>query len=101
MSNTLDPDQDRRSVGPDLGPNRLQRLSADDQVAACKESVEFNEQLGLHRYPHESFFSQVVDLHETRLITYFDEVAQLLCMSLRRCKQQVGFDHKWLKVNKV
>ena len=30
MSNILDPDQDRRSVGPDLGPNGLQRLSADN-----------------------------------------------------------------------
>ena len=31
MSNGLDPDQDRRSVGPDLGPKCLQRLSADEQ----------------------------------------------------------------------
>ena len=30
MSNCLDPDQDRRSVNPDLGPNCLQNLSADD-----------------------------------------------------------------------
>ena len=29
MSNGLDPDQDRQNVGPDLGPNCLQRLSAD------------------------------------------------------------------------
>ena len=28
--NNLDTDQDRHSVGPDLGPNCLQRLSADD-----------------------------------------------------------------------
>ena len=26
----LDPDQDRHSVGPDLGPNCLQSLSADN-----------------------------------------------------------------------
>ena len=31
VSNGLDPDQDRRSVGPDLGPNCLQRLSAADK----------------------------------------------------------------------
>ena len=31
MSNSLDPDQDRHSVGPDLGPNCLQRSSADDK----------------------------------------------------------------------
>ena len=31
MSISLDPDQDRHSVGPDLGPNCFQRLSADDK----------------------------------------------------------------------
>ena len=31
MSNSLDPDQARLFVGPDLGPNCLQRLSADDK----------------------------------------------------------------------
>ena len=30
MSNRLDPDQARQIVGSDLGPNCLQRLSADD-----------------------------------------------------------------------
>ena len=30
MSTSLDPDQARRIVGPDLGPNCLPRLSADD-----------------------------------------------------------------------
>ena len=30
MSNNLDPDQVRHFVGPDLGPNCLQRLSAED-----------------------------------------------------------------------
>ena len=28
---SLDPDQDRHSVGPDLGPSFLQRLSAEDK----------------------------------------------------------------------
>ena len=31
LANGLSPDQDRCSVGPDLGPNCLQRLSADDK----------------------------------------------------------------------
>ena len=39
MKNSLEPDQDRRCVGPDLGPNCLQRLSADDILAASKERV--------------------------------------------------------------
>ena len=30
MSNRLDPDQARHFVGPDLGPNCFQKLSADD-----------------------------------------------------------------------
>ena len=30
VSNRLDPDQAQRFVRPDLGPDRLQRLSADD-----------------------------------------------------------------------
>ena len=31
VSNSLDTDQERCSVGPDLGPNCLQRSSADDR----------------------------------------------------------------------
>ena len=30
VSNSLDPDQARHNVGPDLGPNCLQWLKADD-----------------------------------------------------------------------
>ena len=37
VSNSFDPGQDRRFVGPDLGPNCLQRLSADDKFTASKE----------------------------------------------------------------
>ena len=32
MSASSDPDQARHSVGPDLAPNWLQRISADDTV---------------------------------------------------------------------
>ena len=39
VSNGLDPDQDRH-VGPDLGPNCLQWLSAYDKVVASKERVK-------------------------------------------------------------
>ena len=31
QSVSLDPDQDRQKVSPDLGPNCLERLSADDK----------------------------------------------------------------------
>ena len=36
MSNNLDPDKDRHYVGPDLGQNCLQSLSADE-VTTSKE----------------------------------------------------------------
>ena len=39
MSNGLDPDQVQCSVSPDLDPNCLQRLSADEKVATSKERV--------------------------------------------------------------
>ena len=38
-SNSLDPDQDRRSVCPYLGPNCLLRLSVDEKIAASKSKV--------------------------------------------------------------
>ena len=40
MSNCLDPDRDRCSVGPHLGPNCLQRFSADDKVAASRNELK-------------------------------------------------------------
>ena len=51
MSNSLDPDQARRFVGPDLGPNCLSRLSADD---TGRQRVYFN----LHDQEHVVFFTE-------------------------------------------
>ena len=39
MSNSLDPDQARHFVGPDLGPNFLQSLSADDSSRRSKVPI--------------------------------------------------------------
>ena len=36
-SNSLDPDQDQHSIGPDLGPNCLQRLSAGKKKSCRKK----------------------------------------------------------------
>ena len=55
MSNGLDPDQDRHSVGPDLGPNCLQRLSADDK-SRCKRGQ-------VMRDPALCFYDQLAELH--------------------------------------
>ena len=47
MSKQLDPDQDRHSVGLDLGPNCFQRLSVDDtsrqRVKMQKVSAKINK----------------------------------------------------------
>ena len=40
VTNGLDPGQDGHSVGPDLNPNCLQRLSVDDKVPASKRVKE-------------------------------------------------------------
>ena len=37
VPNRLDPDQDRRFVGSDLGPICLQRLSADDKSPLARK----------------------------------------------------------------
>ena len=39
VSNSLDPDQARHFVGPDLGANCFQRLSDDDNTAVGKELI--------------------------------------------------------------
>ena len=41
VSNSLDPDQARHFVRPDLGPNCLQRLSADNKMSGwiCVQTV--------------------------------------------------------------
>ena len=39
LANSLDPDQDRRSVGPDLGPNCLQRSAADDKICSWQAKI--------------------------------------------------------------
>ena len=43
MSNSLDPDQARHIVGPDLGPNCLHSVSADDtNWNTCEGSINVN-----------------------------------------------------------
>ena len=40
VSNNLDPGQDRHSVGPDMCPNCVLRLSADDKSHPYKQELE-------------------------------------------------------------
>ena len=39
LSNSLNPDQDRHSVGPDLSPNCLQRLSGDNKSSRLQAKI--------------------------------------------------------------
>ena len=63
MSNSLNPDLVRRFVVPDLGPNCLQRLSADDnnrqRVNACvttaTDNILFN--ISLVFYGNYAYYS--------------------------------------------
>ena len=41
VSNSLDPDQARHFVGPDLGPNCLQRLSAETKDTPNRQRVKY------------------------------------------------------------
>ena len=43
LANSLDPDQDRQSVGPDLEPNYLQMFSANDKLKSLLASEELKE----------------------------------------------------------
>ena len=66
VSNSLDPDQDRRSLGPDLGPNCLQRISARQQLQlALKELKNFTCQKGIFSFCHDEFIHsyQPIKLH--------------------------------------
>ena len=42
MSKGLDPDQDRRFVGPDLGSKCLQRLSADNKSHLARKEFKLS-----------------------------------------------------------
>ena len=49
VSNCLDPYQDQQNVGPDLGPNCLQRLSADDKNLPLERKVVQINKKKLHK----------------------------------------------------
>ena len=54
VSNILDPDQAQQNVKPDLGPNCLQRLSADDKIHHKK--AELTCMMRYTVWPHVGVF---------------------------------------------
>ena len=86
MSNGLDPDQDRQSVGPDLCPNCLKRLSADTkssqlarkvlnmdaQLSSCTRGLKFG--LGFHQclyFVYDSSIGSGKTMLKRRLVSAF------------------------------
>ena len=57
VSNGLDPDQDRHSVGPDLGPNCFQRLSADDKICRYRVKSELTSEIFCSMKPPSCLFT--------------------------------------------
>ena len=51
MSNGLDPDQDRRFVGPDLGPNCFKKYQQTTKIAASIESVKVQTKVPRDKMP--------------------------------------------------
>ena len=47
VSNSLDPDQDRPTVGPDLGPNCLQRLSVNLKSPLARKELYNHNNSGM------------------------------------------------------
>ena len=71
MSNSLDPDQARLFVRPDLGPNCLQRLSKDKQgTFIAKRAHARNMQRTFLVIAHElcMFFCHQVSVHKQSLL---------------------------------
>ena len=80
MSNSLDPDQARHFVGPDLGPNCLQRLSADETssltskgyINISKKIGKDQESIQSHRIPiKNSTTSQLEITNESQEVSPF------------------------------
>ena len=62
MSNGLDPDQSQLSVGPDLGPSCLQRLSADSKSLLWQaKSYSMSEHIGTYLIGRQTGLSMYVD----------------------------------------
>ena len=66
VSNSLDPDQARHFVRPDLGPNCLQRLSADDKLCHYQKEGERINMLTLVGHFISSLTEEFIDERKER-----------------------------------
>ena len=70
MSNGLDADQDQQSVGPDLGPNCLQRLSAD-KLKIYKVNILFVNREGTNKLTLKAPITTAADDKFCDIFPYF------------------------------
>ena len=75
MLNSLDPDHARHSVGPDLGPNCLQRLSANDKIRRCQ--VKSNDTCKDNRW-----LTYIIAINESCFCVIFHLMQTLFCHNL-------------------
>ena len=98
VSNGLDPDQDRHFVGPDLGPNCLQRSSADDKFETeLKFWVPTSDSLSTHMWQHKWFGWKISELYLNLLKSWSIFVCIL---TLNKCYPLIRFskhfrDNSW------
>ena len=88
VSNSLDPDQAQHLLGPDLGPNYLQRLSADDiriQKVKAAQTIGFGlfyggfyrfEAIIWHPSNSQITFDNTAAKGISTSLNYFDRVKQ-------------------------
>ena len=62
VSNTLDPDQARHFVGPNVGPNCLQGLSADDKIALIMQRIEYFGRMAINSHGRQPTSQQGLQL---------------------------------------
>ena len=86
VSSSLNADQDWYSVCPDLGPNCLQRLSADDKITASKEIVIKGTLLTLLNLKvYKTWPSYRSPFFITSMLLYFKDFEILKILIYKKC----------------
>ena len=90
MSNSFDPDQAQRNVGPDLGPNCLPRLSADDTGRQRVKCIIFLKVWGIHSKNRVGSLDNLALEFSTRFITNRALQPQMMARGLKFWIQEEG-----------
>ena len=80
VSNTLDPDQARHFVGPDLGPNCLQTFSADDTSRQIVQDINIKLKTRGKLFPYFSTKTNVVGTQKSPLNVIARLCNHIICL---------------------